>query len=81
MIRIEAVIVAVFGALMGVMVGVVFGVALAVAIPDDVISTVDVPWVLLVVMIVIAGLLGVVAALYPAWRAGRLKVLDAISTQ
>ena len=81
MIRIEAVIVAVFGALMGVIVGVVFGVALAVAIPDDVISTVDVPWLLLVLMIVIAGVLGVVAALYPAWRAGRLKVLDAIGAE
>jgi putative ABC transport system permease protein len=81
MIRIEAVIVAVFGALMGVVVGVAFGVALAIAIPDDVISTVDVPWILLFFMIVIAGLLGVVAAVYPAWRAGRLKVLDAIGSE
>jgi putative ABC transport system permease protein len=79
MIRVEAVIVAVFGALMGVVVGVVFGLALATAIPDDVINTVDVPWLLLIVMILIAALLGVVAALYPAWRAGRLQVLEAIS--
>ncbi len=81
MIRIEAVIVAVFGALLGVVVGVAFGVALAIAIPNDVISTVDVPWILLFFMIVIAGLLGVVAAVYPAWRAGRLKVLDAIGSE
>jgi putative ABC transport system permease protein len=81
MIRIEAVIVAVFGALMGVVVGVVFGVAISIAIPEDVISTVDVPWILLVVMILIAAVLGIVAAVYPAWRAGRLKVLDAITTE
>jgi putative ABC transport system permease protein len=81
MIRIEAVIVAVFGALLGVVVGVIFGVALSLAIPDDVISTVAVPWAFLVVMILIAALLGVFAAVYPAWRAGRLKVLDAISTE
>jgi putative ABC transport system permease protein len=79
MIRIEAVIVAVFGALMGVIVGLAFGVALSLAIPDDVINTVDVPWVFLVLMIVIAAGLGVMAALYPAWRAGRLNVLEAVS--
>lgn len=81
MIRIEAVIVAVFGALMGIAVGLVFGVALSLAIPDDVISTVEVPWIFLIVILVIAGILGVVAALYPAWRAGRLKVLDAIAAE
>jgi putative ABC transport system permease protein len=77
MIEIEAVIVAVFGAIVGVVVGVSFGIALSLAIPDDVISTVDVPWIFLVVMLVIAGLLGLGAALYPAWRASRLKILDA----
>ena len=73
MIRIEAVIIAVFGALLGVIVGVIFGVALSIAIPDDVINTVDVPWLTLVVMVVFAAILGVLAALYPAWRAGRLQ--------
>jgi putative ABC transport system permease protein len=81
MIRIEAVIVAVFGALMGILVGVIFGVALSLAIPDDVISTVEVPWIFLVVILLIAGILGVLAALYPAWRAGRLRILDAIATE
>lgn len=81
MIRIEAVIVAVFGALLGVVVGVIFGVALSLAIPDDVISTVAVPWVFLVVMILIAAVLGVFAAVYPAWRAGRLNILDAIASE
>jgi putative ABC transport system permease protein len=78
MIRIEAVIIAVFGALLGVIVGVIFGVALSIAIPDDVINTVDVPWLTLVVMVVFAAILGVLAALYPAWRAGRLQILEAI---
>jgi putative ABC transport system permease protein len=79
MVRIEAVIVAVFGALMGIAVGVSFGVALSLAIPEDVISTVDVPWIFLAVMIVLAGLLGIIAAIVPAWRAGRLDVLEAIA--
>jgi ABC-type lipoprotein release transport system permease subunit len=32
-------------------------------------------------MVVIAALLGVVAAVYPAWRAGRLNVLEAIANE
>jgi ABC-type lipoprotein release transport system permease subunit len=30
-------------------------------------------------MVLIAALLGMVAAVYPAWRAGRLNVLEAIA--
>jgi putative ABC transport system permease protein len=81
MIRVEAVIVSVFGALLGIGVGVVLGTALSVAIPDDVISVVQVPWSSLVLIVIFAALFGVVAALYPAWRAGRLNILDAIASE
>jgi putative ABC transport system permease protein len=81
MVRLEAVIVAVFGALLGLSVGVVFGVAMSAALPDDFISTIDIPWGWLAGMVVLAGGLGVVAALYPAWRASRLDVLEAIASE
>jgi putative ABC transport system permease protein len=81
MIRVEAVIVSVFGALLGIIVGVVLGVALSIAIPDDVISVVQVPWINLVFVVLLAALFGVLAALYPAWRAGRLNILDAIASE
>ncbi|MEJ5254541.1 MAG: FtsX-like permease family protein [Acidimicrobiales bacterium] len=81
MIRLEAVIIAVFGALLGVTVGVIFGVVLSVAIPDNVISTITVPVGWLAMFVVLAAGLGVLAALYPAWRAGRLNVLEAIATE
>jgi putative ABC transport system permease protein len=81
MVRLEAVIVSVFGALLGVTVGVAFGLAMSSALPDDFISTIDIPWAWLVGMIVLAALLGVLAAVYPAWRAGRLDVLEAIATE
>jgi putative ABC transport system permease protein len=81
MIRVEAVIVSVFGALLGIVVGVVLGVALSIAIPDDVISVVQVPWINLVLVVVLAALFGVLAALYPAWRAGRLNILEAIASE
>jgi ABC-type antimicrobial peptide transport system permease subunit len=35
----------------------------------------------LVALSVIAGLLGLAAAVIPAWRAGRMNVLEAISTE
>lgn len=79
MITMEAIIVAVFGALLGVAVGVVFGLAITTALPDDFINTVAVPGGQLVIVVLLAAMLGVVAAIYPAWKASRLDVLEAIT--
>ena len=79
MIRWEAVIVAVFGALLGLALGVIFGVAISIAIPSSVISTVAVPWGTLVFYLIVAGFSGMIAALFPAIRASRLNVLEAIA--
>jgi putative ABC transport system permease protein len=77
-IRWEAVIVAAFGALLGVALGIVFGVAAASAVPESVIRTISIPWLQVVGFMVAAAVFGVVAAFFPARRAGRLNVLDAI---
>jgi putative ABC transport system permease protein len=79
MITLEAVLVAVFGALLGVAIGLLFGLAVASALPSDFINTIDVPVGSLIIVVAIAAILGVVAALYPARKAGKLDVLDAIS--
>jgi putative ABC transport system permease protein len=79
MIRLEAVIVAIFGALLGVVVGLVFGVAITTALPDDFVSVIDIPWGSLVTLVIVAAILGIVAAIWPAVRASRLDVLKAIS--
>jgi len=79
MVRWEAVIVAVIGALLGLAVGVFFGWAVVRAIADTGISTFSVPLGQLVVYVVVAGLLGVLAAVFPARRAARLNVLAAIA--
>ena len=78
-IRWEAVIIAVFGALLGLTLGVIFGVAAVIAIPDSFIKTVSIPYGSLVVYVVIAAIAGILAAILPARRAGRLNILDAIS--
>jgi putative ABC transport system permease protein len=81
MIRWEAVIIAVFGALLGTAVGIFFGWAMVQALEDQGIRVLSVPAGRLVVYIVLAGLIGVAAAVFPAWRATRLDVLKAIVTE
>jgi putative ABC transport system permease protein len=78
MIRWEAVIVAVFGALLGVALGIVFGIAASSAVPESVIQTISVPWSQIIAFLIIAAVFGTAAAFFPARRAARLNVLDAI---
>jgi putative ABC transport system permease protein len=80
MIRLEAAIVALFGALLGVVVGVFFGWLAVAAIPDSIISRLAIPYGTLAIYAVIATLAGLLAASFPARRAARLNVLDAIAT-
>ncbi len=75
----EALIVAVFGGLLGVTVGTVFGVATTLALPESFVQTVAVPWLDLVVFVLISAVAGLLAAILPAIRAGRMNILDAIA--
>ena len=78
-VRWEAAIVATFGGLMGVAVGMILGVAGSLATPDSFITTVDVPFGTLAVYVAAAALAGLLAAVLPARRAGRMNILDAIA--
>jgi len=79
MVRWESVIVALIGGLLGVVLGLIFGVVAASATPD--LDAVSIPVVRIVIFFVLAGLAGVLAAIWPARRAARLNVLRAISQQ
>jgi putative ABC transport system permease protein len=81
MVRLEAIVIAVLGAVLGVAMGIVFGLALMVSLRDQGLEAIRVPFVQLVAFVVVAGLLGVLAAVFPARRAARLDVLRAISTE
>ena len=81
LIRWEAIIVAVFGGLLGIVIGTPLGAAISRAMPKSFISTVDIPIGTLVAMLLVALVAGVVAAILPAWRAGRMNVLEAIATE
>jgi putative ABC transport system permease protein len=80
MIRVESVVIAVFGALLGVAVGLAFGYAFVSALHDEGITDFAIPWARILIVLVVAGLGGVLAAAFPARRAAKLKVLDAIAT-
>jgi len=79
MIRSEAVILSLFGAIIGIVVGTALGTAFAASLKQQGITDIVIPYGSLVVFLVIAGLLGLGAASWPARRAARLDVLAAIA--
>ena len=79
MVRWEAVIVSAMGALFGVVIGIAFGWALQQALEPEGFSELGIPGGQLVIYVVFAAVLGVVFAIFPARRAARLNVLEAIS--
>ena len=81
MIRSESVILATFGALIGIVIGTLLGLALVSSLRQQGITETSVPWVRLVEFLVLAALLGLVAASWPARRAARLDVLAAIAAE
>lgn len=78
MVRWEAVIIALFGGLLGVAMGVLFGLAAIAAIPETFVDIVSIPVRRLGFYLLVSGAFGMVAAIFPARRASRLNVLDAI---
>ena len=81
MIRSESVILAVFGAVIGIVVGTALGIALVSSLHTQGITDTVVPGSSLVIFLVLAALLGLLAASWPARRAARLDVLAAIAAE
>jgi len=80
-VRWEAVIVATFGAVVGIVVGTLIGVALSLAVPDTVIDRLALSWSTIAFILVGAVIAGLIAALYPSYKASNLDILDAIATE
>lgn len=80
MITLESIAIAVLGAVLGLAVGLLIGVALRESLSDD-LTVLSLPLTSLVVFLVIAVVFGVLAAIVPAVRASRMKVLEAIATE
>lgn len=78
-IMVESVLTAVFGTAFGLVIGVALAATLPTIYADQGLSELAVPWGNLVGMLLVAVVVGVLAAVWPAVRASRLRVLDAIS--
>ncbi len=81
MVRLEAVVIALFGALLGVALGLGYGAALVQALHSQGIDTTSFPVGQLVAYLFIGMIAGVTAAWWPARRASKLDVLQAISSE
>jgi putative ABC transport system permease protein len=80
MLRLESVAIALLGAVLGVGLGLAGGWALQRALASDGIDVLAVPVGQLALFVALAGIVGVLAALWPGRRAARLDVLRAITT-
>jgi len=78
-IYLESMLIALFGALVGLAMGLVFGSLFVRTLRDQGLDQVSVPVGQAVLMLVLAGVVGVLAALWPAVRAARTPPLAAIA--
>jgi putative ABC transport system permease protein len=81
MVTIESVATAVFGAVLGSVLGLAMGVVVQRGLVSEGLEELSIPWLTIVIVIIGAAVAGVVAAVLPAWRAVRLDVLRAITTE
>jgi putative ABC transport system permease protein len=80
-VRRESVLMSLLGALTGLALGTGAGIALSRALVSEGITAVTVPATTLLIYLVIAALVGVLAAIGPARRASKVDVLQAITTE
>ncbi|WP_353951221.1 FtsX-like permease family protein [Knoellia sp. S7-12] len=81
MLRLESIVIALLGAALGIGLGVVFGIALQRSLSDDGIDVLSIPWPQLALFVGLAGLVGILAAWWPGWRASKLDILRAVTAE
>jgi putative ABC transport system permease protein len=79
MVTVESVVISLFGAVLGLAVGAGLGAAAVRALKDEGFSDLAFPWNQMTVYLILAAVIGMVAAIIPAIRAARINVLAAIS--
>lgn len=81
MVWLESVVISVFGAVLGLGLGVLFGVLLQRSLASQGITDLAIPIWSLISFLIAAAAIGVLAAIWPAFRAARLDVLRAVTTE
>ncbi|MDW4905995.1 FtsX-like permease family protein [Streptomyces sp. ADMS] len=80
MIRMESVVIALFGALLGLGLGMGWGATAQRLLALEGLKVLEIPWLTIIGVFVGSAFVGLFAALVPAFRAGRMNVLNAIAT-
>ncbi|MDT0319652.1 ABC transporter permease [Streptomyces millisiae] len=81
MIRLESVVIALFGALLGLALGLAWGAAGQQLMALEGMRVLEIPWSTLLTVFIGSAIVGLLAALMPAFRAGRMNILNAIATE
>ncbi|MGP4046546.1 ABC transporter permease [Streptomyces sp. 2A115] len=81
MIRLESVVIALFGALLGLGLGMGWGATAQKLLALEGLKVLEIPWPTIVGVFIASAFVGLFAALVPAFRAGRMNVLNAIATE
>jgi putative ABC transport system permease protein len=80
MVRWESVITSLFGAVTGVVLGILTGIVIVVSLNDSGFSAFTLPIGNTLFILVGAFIIGVIAAVFPAWRATRTEIISAIAS-
>ncbi|MEV8099404.1 FtsX-like permease family protein [Kitasatospora sp. NPDC085879] len=80
MVRLESVVIAVFGALLGTGLGLAWGITSREVLSTQGLDTLTVPTGTIIGILIASAVVGLLAALLPAFRAGRMNILAAIAT-
>ncbi|WP_406286446.1 ABC transporter permease [Embleya sp. NBC_00896] len=81
MIRLESMVIAVFGALVGLALGMAWGIGAQRLLAKQGLDVLEIPWGTIVSIVIAAAVVGLLAAVMPAFRAARMNVLRAISSE
>nr|WBO78465.1 FtsX-like permease family protein [Streptomyces sp. SBE_14.2] len=81
MIRLESVVIALFGALLGLGLGMGWGATAQQLLALEGLKVLEIPWGTIGGVFIGSAFVGLFAALIPAFRAGRMNVLNAIATE
>ncbi|MER7462998.1 FtsX-like permease family protein [Streptomyces sp. NPDC097981] len=80
MIRLESVVIALFGALLGLGLGMGWGATAQQLLALQGLKVLEIPWPTIIGVFAGSAFVGLFAALVPAFRAGRMNVLNAIAS-
>jgi putative ABC transport system permease protein len=81
MIRLESVVIALFGAFLGLGLGMGWGATAQKLLALEGLNVLEIPWGTIIGVFIASAFVGLLAALIPAFRAGRMNVLNAIATE